>query len=384
MRKIFRRVLKVLFPVVWLKETFLIYNKLKIETLDRLLFPEYKLDRQNFIIKKDKKVYDQLNINEEKFSEDIRSRLTLWHGWTQDEYLLIFDKPCIIEPKQGWALADGKLIYPSLGFGRAAYIHKPSFFKLQSSNKKVVYIDEAISLRDTGEENYFHFYNDILAKLCFLHENLNLPYTIPIIVSKSLYYKPFFQYFLQHSSLLKNRQWIVQTDFYIQVKRTYFCKPLTHTKKYLDQIVHSLEINRPNLMFSDRIFLTRNPARLRFIDNMDEIRVLCDKMNLQIVDADELSLQQQINLFTHATLLVGIHGAGLTNMIYGIQSIQKVIEILPPSSYIPFHYIMLAHMYGYEYQAILGQAHKSNGKGGFTLSIQSLEDKLLNHKKIFI
>lgn len=379
-----KKVLKTLFPIVWLKKAFLFYNRIRIKTIDKILFPEYTFKQEDFIICRDVAVYDQLHINEGKLSKEIKERLKLWHHWTQDEYLLVFEQPCIIEPKQGWALADGKLIYPSLGFSRAEYVLKPDYFTLNSSKKKTIYLDEVISLRDTGEENYFHFYNDILAKLCFLEEKLNMSKHVPIVISEKLYNKPYFQFFLNNSILLAGRHWIVQTDFYIEAQLTFFCKPLTHRKDYLDKIKNSVRLQHSTTYQPTMIFLTRSPNRLRYIYNMDEVKEVCIQCGIEIVDADDLSLEEQICLFKGVSLIIGIHGAGLTNIIYGESSIKKVIEIFPPESYVPFHYIMLSHMYGYQYDAILGESYIASSSGGFTLNINELKASFGTIVKAFV
>lgn len=376
MIKLLKNVLKTVFPVLWLKKVFLIYNLIRINTIDKLLFPEYILGSSEFLIKKDIPVYDQLQIDETKFSSEIQIRLKLWHNWTQDEYLLAFDHPCIIEPKQGWALSEGKIIYPSLGFGRTSYIPKPDFIKLHLLKKKQIHFNQIISLRDTGEENYFHFYNDVLAKLTFLDEHITLSHNIPVLISDKLYQKPYFQFYLKNSSLLQNRHWIVQEGNYIMADKTYFCKPLTHTKKYLDMIVNSLSLENHYPQYPYKIFLSRNPRRLRYITNLEEVTKVCKKHGFNVIDTDNLSLEEQISLFSSASHVIGIHGAGLINMIYGRKNIKKIIEVFPPWNYAPFHYIMLAKMYGFEYDAILGKENKDKSRGGFTVCVDELEQKI--------
>ena len=317
-----------------------------------------------------------MNIDESQLAPKIQEMLSNWHNWQQDEYLLALNKSCVLEPDFGWGLVNGKIVFPSLGFGTAEYLPKPNYFGLHSSKKEVQHFDQIISLRDTGEENYFHFYNDILAKLCFIDEHLQLSRDIPIVISLKLYQKPFFQYFLTHSELLSCRNWVVQTHFYIHAKTTYFCKPLTHTKKYLDQIRDSLKQSARIHSASDRrIFISRGSHRMRHIENMEEITRICGKYDIEVVDTEDLCLDQQIKLFQEARLVIGIHGAGLMNIIYGEQNIKEVIEIFPPQRYAPFHYIMLATMYGYKYDAILGKSSKS-GNGSFFLAKNDLEAKI--------
>ena len=164
----------------------------------------------------------------------------------------------------------------------------------------------------------------------------------------------------------------------------YFCKPLTHTKKYLDQIRDSLKQSvRVHSATGRRIFISRSSRRLRHIENMKEIIETCEKYDIEVVDTEDLSLDQQIKLFQESELVIGIHGAGLMNIIYGEQNIKEVIEIFPPQQYAPFHYIMLATMYGYKYNAILGKNSKSSD-GSFFLAKNDLEAKISKTSSVIV
>jgi hypothetical protein len=372
-----KKLLKSIFPITWLKASFVIYNSIRIRTIDKILFPEFKIDEALYALKRERPVYDDLNINEENFSEELRNKLKLWHNWTQDEYLLVFNQRCTIEPKYGWGLVGTQLIYPSLGFSRADYLPKPSIVQLFFSKKLTRYYPQIISLRDTGEENYFHFYNDILAKLCFLEDHYTL-LDIPVLIAKKLYEKTYFQFYLKHSSFMQRITWVIQDDEFITTDKAFFCKPLTHTKKYFERIVFSLQINTSPAAKLRKIFLYRNPKRLRYISNFEAVRTFCKAYGFDIIDTDALSVSEQMEWFGNASHVIGIHGAGLVNIIYGRHSIKKVVEIFPPWNYAPFHYIMLSNIYGFEYDAVMGKKGPESSKGGFVIDMNELETKLRN------
>ena len=260
--------LKKMLPAVLLTRLHLPYNKWRITTLDKLLFPERVFGQEEFVIRRDAHPFAGAEIKTDSFDVRLQRQIAIWQNWTQDEYLLIYGEECVIEPKSGWALSvDNKLIYYSLGFSRAEYLRKPALQTLRMRGQPMEEYAELISLRDTGEENYYHFYNDVLPKLFFLEEKLGLARTVPILISGSLYKRPLFQYFLQHP-YLKNRTWVVQDQQHVRSHKTYFCKPLTHTRHYYEQI---RELVQPrDLVYTGlerRIFITRNPKRLRFIEN---------------------------------------------------------------------------------------------------------------------
>lgn len=352
-----KNLLKKIFPLMLLRQWQLRANKLRIRTIDRLLFPEHPFQPADFQVQRDGAPFRLYSIESGHLDPRLRRQFEQQNrDWTQDEYLLVYEQPCVIEPRYGWALsADGQLIYPSLGFSRAPYLPKPDVAVKKLLHAPLEEYAELISLRDTGEENYYHFYNDVLAKLFFLDEHLKLAPEVPVLISKRLYDRPFFQYFLVHP-YLRDRHWVVQDEQYIRSRRTYFCKPLTHTPSYYGRV---LAMARPeDLAPADaperRLFVTRSPHRLRYVENNAEVAAICARYGFEMVDFDELTLPQQIRAISGARYVVGIHGAGLVNMLYRGGRPMGLLEIYPAADYFPFHYVLMANQLGFDYDGIIG------------------------------
>jgi len=179
----------------------------------------------------------------------------------------------------------------------------------------------------------------VLAKLFFLEEKMSLSSAVPLLICKRFYDRPYFEYFLAHPYLL-DRQWVVQDEKCIRRHRTYFCKPLTHTPQYYRRI---LEMVRPKDRVDNRpddrwLFITRSPLRLRFIENNADIAGICLELGFKVLDFDELFLSEQIQAVRQARYVVGIHGAGLVNILFGGGRPLGLMEIYPPATYFPFHY----------------------------------------------
>ena len=176
-----KNILKGLFPLVLLRKVQLEVNKLRIKTIDKWRFPEQSFQPDAFVIRRDEFPFQFYSVETAHLDFRLRQQFEQDnHHWTQDEYLLIYERPCIIEPCYGWALSsENKLIYPSLGFSRVPYLPKPAGRVKDLRHAPLEEYSELVSLRDTGEENYFHFYNDVLAKLFFLEEKLGLSSAVP-------------------------------------------------------------------------------------------------------------------------------------------------------------------------------------------------------------
>jgi capsular polysaccharide biosynthesis protein len=156
----------------------------------------------------------------------------------------------------------------------------------------------------------------------------------------------------------------------VQAEKTLFCKPLTHTSKYWNRIVDFA--TRGISPVPKNIFLSRSKKTLRYLENQNEIDALLEKFGFINVDAATMPFQKQVQLFSGAETLVGIHGAGLTNMVFRGHKALNVIEIFPQQEYLPFHYIMLANMFGFKYTAIIGSTGHEKSNGGFYLRSDSL------------
>lgn len=77
---------------------------------------------------------------------------------------------------------------------------------------------------------------------------------------------------------------------------------------------------------SKNIYISRAKASQRFIDNEQELINLLLDYNFEIHVFEEYSFLKQVELMNQTTLLIGLHGAGLANMLF-MQNKAKVIEI---------------------------------------------------------
>ena len=68
---------------------------------------------------------------------------------------------------------------------------------------------------------------------------------------------------------------------------------------------------------------------------------------------EDLTIERQIELFFNAECVVGAHGAGMTNILFGRD--LKVVEIFPCSFRVP-HYHFLAGSIGHTYRWIPGES----------------------------
>jgi capsular polysaccharide biosynthesis protein len=308
-------------------------------------------------------------------SKTARDKLQMWTdpNWTQDEYLAVYHSKGHIDPTTGWAItSEHQLIHHSLGFSRAPHVRQPSLWGTYINKKHITRFGKIFSLRDTGEENYFHFFNDVLPKLLFARENGIELTDYTFIVSKSLSEKEYFKVIRTYSWISKLKFHVQNVDW-VQFEEALFCKPLTHSVRFYKEMVRMYRNYQPSK--DRRVFIVRSPKTLRYISNLADITPMLNELNFEILDAGNLAFAEQVRIFSESGFVVGVHGAGLTNIIFREGKPLKLLEIAHPFVYIPFHYIMLASILKYEYQVLLGK-NEDPRSGGFEVDPKELRKTL--------
>jgi FkbM family methyltransferase len=122
----------------------------------------------------------------------------------------------------------------------------------------------------------------------------------------------------------------------------------------------ALEYLRGALAIGDRqarperkLMISRGDTRGRRIVNWEEVLPVFARHRFEIVELAGLSTEAQIALFRDASQIVGVHGAGLTNMLFAPRDCA-VLEILPPL--VAVHdYWLLASALGQHYEALIAE-----------------------------
>jgi capsular polysaccharide biosynthesis protein len=113
-----------------------------------------------------------------------------------------------------------------------------------------------------------------------------------------------------------------------------------------------LPIRPPERTCPDRkIFISRADATSRRIINQDEIEAIMSRRGYDIVVLGEMTAREQIRVFGDASQVVGVHGAGLTNVLFCAPG-AHVLEILPALCAARTYWI-LSTQAGHRYHAVV-------------------------------
>lgn len=105
-----------------------------------------------------------------------------------------------------------------------------------------------------------------------------------------------------------------------------------------------------------KIFLCRKGTRT--LSNEVEITALVSAMGFEIIQDEPMSLRDQIALFSTASVIIGVHGAAFTNLLWAPAG-ARVLELFSGGYYPPYFYY-LAEVLGLNYQCLIDENLREN------------------------
>jgi len=174
-------------------------------------------------------------------------------------------------------------------------------------------LERAVLLGNPWAHNYHHWLIDCLARLWHLRDLpqiWQLPLLIPPPVafhSASLAAMGLLpsQFVSSPNGLTRVGQLIIPTN------GNFSPRQLTWVA---DSILRGLGIGRPRP--HRRIFVSRADASERRLVNENRLRSSLEQAGFETVVGSQMSFAEQVRQFSEAALIVGAHGAGLTNAIF--------------------------------------------------------------------
>jgi capsular polysaccharide biosynthesis protein len=154
-----------------------------------------------------------------------------------------------------------------------------------------------------------------------------------------------------------------------KVERLWFATPLGHSEwaatapAVASQLRDSFrKFVQPEQTNDRKIYISRQKARQRRIVNENELLSIIIEHGFEMVFAEDLTFREQAKLFGQASCILGVHGAGLTNMIFA-NSGCEVLEIqLDDPNCSRSHYWMMASILGHRYNCVVGEAIQNPSK----------------------
>lgn len=189
--------------------------------------------------------------------------------------------------------------------------------------------------------NYFHFIFDLIPKIYLLKKKLSLNYIDYFYVPEIKHWqkKIYLLLGIQTEKLIDSKKFRhVEGDWIIAVSHPWYFKGYVQDEtinipewiiKYNRDFFLPLikKFNNNNKIFLDRSSSVYTHCQIK---NNNEIIDVLSKKGFTSYKIEELNIEEQIFLFSEASVIVGAHGAAFTNIIF-CKPKTKIIEIIPNS-----------------------------------------------------
>lgn len=230
-------------------------------------------------------------------------------------------KGFILEPKQFNIKVGIKGLFKS--YVKALF----SLLRLRSLKK----LDTAYYVNNSNSKNFFHWFLDVLQKLEFIEGNYRDVTKKAIVIIPSSHQADFM---LSSLSAFDFGFFHQDNDQLVLVKNLMLVPDLAPTGNYRKEVVLNLRKRLRNYFLSEldesmqvkRVYITRKNAKKRKIINEGDLLPKLREFGFDVIDMDALSFKQQIQVMLGAEMLVSLHGAGLTHMLW-MKDRGKVLEI---------------------------------------------------------
>jgi capsular polysaccharide biosynthesis protein len=234
--------------------------------------------------------------------------------------------------------SDGRTVIRDYSSEFATMVH----FHAQSMNEciaKTRYLDgRAVLLwSDAPPANYCHWILDWLPQLAFLGAQCRSPDTVVITPPLTTQFQ---RTSLNLCGFTSDRIIEVGNFTALQVREllvpgriatpAHRAAPwaMAHLRSMLG--FTSLSAHRTSDRLPDKIFVSRSDARRRVLINEDDLGGRLRDLGYTVINLSNLGLDDQIALFSSASRVVSLHGAGLTNFVFSRHG-ARLLEILPRS-----------------------------------------------------
>lgn len=247
-------------------------------------------------------------------------------------------------------------------FGRKSLLVRKSF-KEHDLKKPAVLLG--------GCNNYYHWFLDYLPRLKIIEECPEIQ-NLPLLVNSN--FQPYQKESLEFLGIKQDRLHFLEKETLHHCKKVFvphFKGRVFQKDSYIPEWfepqadAESIHWVREKLLpdastnkkFPKRIFVSRENSVHRRCVNEKQILAVAQSKGFEIIKNESLSLADQIALYAQAECVMGVHGAGFTNMLFAPKN-ATLIELMT-RNYLPRFFENIANSLGQKHIHIPGEIVKA-------------------------
>ncbi len=258
-------------------------------------------------------------------------------------------------------------ISPNEVFKRALQTIKLIAKKSKSQNEAYIWITERWS------HGYFHWLCDALTRYYLRPEYAP---GLKILLPEHYSQFPYIQESLEYLGIKFS---YISRGTKIRAPKIILPQPTSSPGNYFPPAIinlsKALRANAMKTVGPKRIFVSRKKAKIRTLLNENECAPILKKYGFQTIVLEDHSFQEQMSMMGSVEVIMGVHGAGLTNMLACHEN-TKVIEIRGNDDASNNCFFSLSSALNFDYYYLLAESNPTNNDivGNVTLNPAELED----------
>jgi hypothetical protein len=236
-------------------------------------------------------------------------------------------------------------------------------------------LEFALSLVTLFGDNFHHFLAEVVPLIIYGQKIFgeSVPMLIPAYYFKQPYIAPYLRLLQVNWVTFESREQVLVSDLIVFKNLSI----ALFNPQILDQIRFRLAPNPASIPWR-RVFISRAKARFRKVCDEEKLYHILKEKGFEILCLEDYAIEDQIRIFSETKFLIGIHGAGLTNMVYMPKG-GKVLELraITKETHIYNIFYVMACACGQDYFYELGQGtHPTNKLSDVNLDLDKFSIQL--------
>lgn len=250
------------------------------------------------------------------------------------------------------------------------YIFKIILEQIFKQNKNIKF--NCIIVHNRNSIGYFHWLIDTLPKIIYAKKKYkNFTIILPEELKKDFILKSLKKFNIKIFFLKKKYNYSFKKLIYIG--NLY---PSGNPRKTIINDMKNLVNSQSN--GKNRVYISRNRSNRRKITNEKDLINILKKYKFKILYSEKIPFENQIKIFSNTKYMLGLHGAGLSNLIW-MKKKSYLIEIKPEMDLYLNCYFNLASLLNLNYHYLVCKKKSifvSSKNSNYEVDLNKLKKKL--------